>query len=267
MRRIFGFAETKSNDENMQLFAHLNLRLHLLHYQYAMQTQDLELANSLLKKVKLILSKLPNKMGEMYLSNQKHFNHINIDVIKKEESMVDCHLLVKDVENYYANEQYDAVIPVLLKFRKNSFESPELSKMVQVEVLLESFWMTNQYVKCMKLAEETLYNNIETWMWRDANDRNVSKKIRYHIKFILIYLKDLLQDDYQCKYALHKFSMAKRFLIEFFCFFQWLHSSTKRIDCCNRLLNCWKFNFPQSMLCGKEACSKVMIYFKSFIVF
>lgn len=169
------------------------LRLQLLHYQYALQINDLELASTLLERMQNIFNNSSDAPTTIFLPNRILFHKIDDEMIKQQQIVVNLHPKVTDIKANFENGQFLAVISDLKHFQHHAFETSQLTAMKQAEMLLECLWSVGNSIDCFLLAEDALYNSVSVWIWRESNGQPVSQNLHDHIDFVLSYLAELLR--------------------------------------------------------------------------
>lgn len=174
------------------------LRLHLLEYRYALQAKFGGMALNVLQKIQDLSDSCEVKF--LLLPNQTQFRQIDIEMINQERGkLLNYRQLAIDVKREFDKMRIEQVIPTLLTFRIENFESDQMSATKQTEMLLDCFWEDECDADGVLLAEAALYESMNVWMLHAGCDDKALSWIGDHIAFILNRLVRFLQTDSNCK--------------------------------------------------------------------
>lgn len=181
-------------------------RLNLLHFQFAIDTNDMELGSDLLNQINACFTNNINPIEIILLPNQIYCTFVDPWIIANEMKLMECLLQQTTIQRDYSNgfERLDNVESVLLKHRQYNFESKQLSIFQQFEMLLEIFWLTDRFDVCLHWCEIGLNESMRIRREHKAKNLPISKEFACHVQFLTIYLQELLQRNHQGE-CLHLF--------------------------------------------------------------
>lgn len=197
----------------------LEARLHLLHFQLEIELADFDLARDILGRIRAIFSNESNDVEKVRLPNQFYCPIIDTWNVCKEVCLVECLLHEKCVRLYICNdcpaEQFDAIKEIIQEFRRQNFETNSLTAFDQIEILSEGYWMAERFEDCYRWCEIGLYHSTCSWYeWMANNNEPLSERYLQHIRFVWIYLQQLLQNNHNlCEFD-HFFYLDFVFLFQ-----------------------------------------------------
>lgn len=177
----------------------LEIRFNLLHFQFAIESEEFELAMDILNHIEtLILANEANHIKMIRFPNQMFCSIVDSWIIANEKELLECLLLQKTVAQHLSDGQFDDVVSILLKYQKHNFESRQFGSVHQMEILLESLWQANRLEECLHWCELGLYNSMCAWLQCESKEQ-LSEQLPQHIHFLATYLNHLLDDNSLCK--------------------------------------------------------------------
>lgn len=199
----------------------LEARLHLLHFQLEIELANFNLARDILSRIRAIFANESNDVEIVRLPNQ-FYCPIIIDtwIVSNEVCLVESLSHEKAVRLYVCNdcpaEQFDDIKTIILEFRRQNFETNSLTAFDQIEILSEGYWMAERFEDCYRWCEIGLHHSTCSWYECKANNNNqpISERCLQHIRFVWIYLQQLLQNNHNlCKFN-HFFNLDFVFLAQ-----------------------------------------------------
>lgn len=182
----------------------LDARLNLLHFQYAIEANDLELATDLLNRINAYFTNKAQPIQIICLPNQMYCTLIDPWIIANEMKLIECLKLVENTIKPHRSidgfERIDDVVSMVQMFRERNFQCKDFRISHQIELLMESLWLMDRWQDCLHWCEIGLHESMRTWYQHKANNHHISEQFTAHIQFLTIYLQDLVQKNCLRKY-------------------------------------------------------------------
>lgn len=185
----------------------IEIRLHLLHFQLAVEQRDFDLADTLLDRVHKEVVSTANDIEIIRLPNQMHCPFIDVWIIDHEKMLVNCVQLHSNLAQNYETEKFDDVIAILLKYREHGFEYAYCTAFNQMEIGLYSLWMMDRFDDCLDWCEMGLHNSVTKW----RQEITENQRFAQHTRFLMTYLCDLVCKEHTRKFAKDFFCFGSEF--------------------------------------------------------
>lgn len=169
----------------------LDARLNLLHFQYAIEADDLELACDLLHQINAYFTNNAHPINILRLPNQMYCKFVDPLIIAKEMEVLKCLRLFKNT----IKTQLSVDVSMLQMFRECNFQCTDFRISQQIELLMECFWLMDQWDDCLRWCEIGLHESMRTWLYKKAKKHHISQQLTAHIQFLTTYLEDLVQKN------------------------------------------------------------------------
>lgn len=196
----------------------LEIRLNLLHFQYAIEINDLELANDILNQINIFFSNNNQSIEIIRMPNQMYCPIVNAWIIASEMTVMKCLQLLKNTVQPFRSidsyENIDDIVSILLLFRQCNFQCKHFYHSHQIEMLLECLWLIDRWEDCFYWCEIGLNESMYIWTQKKANNQPISKDFIAHIQYLTIYLQHILQQN-----NLHRMYFFSPILFEVFFLF------------------------------------------------
>lgn len=125
------------------------------------------------------------------LPNQDNHNFYDVDIILESIIKIERQISLSNVKTLYEKENYCDLIKILKDSLINSIDTDITNIQTQIEVLLESFWCTDNVEECLIWTEKCLKYSTDNFL-SASNNSEKQKKWGANINFIMIYLEALI---------------------------------------------------------------------------
>lgn len=204
----------------------LEMRLNVLHFQLAIELHDYDLAMDLLDRIQMVFVNVSANVEILRLPNQFYCPFIDTWIVTNEKALLECLQQQKDIRTMAeaaatacaSSGQFNDVLAILSKYQQRHFASVQLPAYVQMELLIEGFWMTERYEECLRWCEKGLHDSMSAWqtyMVKNQQPFSIPDHFPPHTRFLTTYLQHLLRDNCMGEY----FSWSHVSLIEIRLFF------------------------------------------------
>lgn len=178
----------------------LEARFKLLHFQYALDMNEVELANDILNRIYTHFTNNDNNAIEIiHLPNQMYCPIVDSWIIANEMKVMTCLQLLKNtIEPFRSVDSYesiDDVVSVLLRLRECNFQCKHFQIYHQIELLMECLWMVDRWEDCLYWCEIGLSESKKNRAQMKTINQPISKQFIEHIQFLTIYLQHILQQN------------------------------------------------------------------------
>ncbi|XP_055312081.1 uncharacterized protein LOC129574304 [Sitodiplosis mosellana] len=176
----------------------LEMRLNVLHFQLAIELHDYDLAMDLLDRIQVVFVNVSANIEILQLPNQFYCPFIDPWIVTNEKVLLECLQQQKDVvpmAAYKSSGQFNDVLLILSKYQVRRFASVQLPAHIQIEVLVEGFWMTDRMEECLRWCEKGLHDSMSTWWKCTVKNQQYPDHLPQHTRFLTAYLQHLLRDN------------------------------------------------------------------------
>lgn len=180
----------------------LDARLNLLHFQLAIEQQNIELAIKFIDLIKNVFENMSNDIEIIRLPNQLYCPFIDPWIIANEMELVNCLRQQSYVEQSILNGQFDNIDDILKNYQKQQFECQQLTAFNQLKILLEFSEHKIHMENGLNWCEMGLYNVISKWMKIKVKNQQNCWEFAQQTHYLINYLRDLLYADQFGKYVI-----------------------------------------------------------------
>lgn len=184
----------------------LEMRLNVLHCQLAIELHDYGLAMDLLDRIQMVFVDVLANVEILRLPNQFYCPFIDTWIVTNEKALLECLQQQKHIRPMApaaatvctTSDQFNDVLAILSKYQQRQFASAQLPVHVQMELLIEGFWVTERYEECLRWCEKGLYDSMSAWQTyavKNQQSFSIPDHFAQHTRFLTTYLQHLLRDN------------------------------------------------------------------------